>query len=200
MKVAIDKIHGLGIASPSSSSSSSANDNASGSSGGYGANANNNNNDSNNNTADATWTNPSTGEVHPIHINNNVTLSKGIDKVSLFFNILFLVIAAFWIYSIMKAGSGGGVGSFFQSKFTPVENVNISFDDVIGNAEAKEELRDIVDFLKNPTPYRDQEIKVPKGVLLTGPPGTGKVCCLCLFVCFCGNKFVFVIVFVFCIV
>jgi len=77
------------------------------------------------------------------------------------------------------AGSGGGVGGIFgagksRAKFITPEMVNVKFADVAGMDEAKEEIMEFVNFLKNPKMYKDLGAKIPKGALLTGPPGTGK--------------------------
>ena len=73
-------------------------------------------------------------------------------------------------------GGGGRVMSFGKSraKMTGEGQVHVNFDDVAGEDEAKEELSEVVDFLKNPGRYTAIGAKIPKGVLLVGPPGTGK--------------------------
>ncbi len=92
---------------------------------------------------------------------------------------LFLL---FWMF-IMKrvaGGAGGPGGQIFnigKSKATLFDQnskVNITFEDVAGLKEAKEEVMEVVDFLKNPKKYTSLGGKIPKGVLLVGPPGTGK--------------------------
>jgi cell division protease FtsH len=88
-----------------------------------------------------------------------------------------LLIVAFWWY-IMRQQSGGGnkVMSFGKSRARiadPSKN-KITFTDVAGSDEEKEELKEIVDFLKNPKQYLELGARIPKGVLLVGPPGTGK--------------------------
>lgn len=86
----------------------------------------------------------------------------------------------FWYMSRQMNGAGGGMKafSFGQSKARVTDpndkNKKITFADVAGNEEAKQELTDVVDFLKNPKKYFDVGAKMPKGVLLTGEPGTGK--------------------------
>jgi ATP-dependent Zn protease len=63
---------------------------------------------------------------------------------------------------------------FSSKKYQPIETTTVTFDDVKGNDEAKEELRDLVSYLREPWKFKELGVKVPKGVLLVGPPGTGK--------------------------
>ncbi len=94
---------------------------------------------------------------------------------------VFLIIAL-WLFFMkrMATGSGGPGSQIFnigKSKATLFDNntkVNITFKDVAGLNEAKEEVMEVVDFLKNPKKYTALGGKIPKGVLLVGPPGTGK--------------------------
>jgi cell division protease FtsH len=93
-----------------------------------------------------------------------------------------LLFIGLWIFILrrMGGGAGGPGGQIFnigKSKATLFDNttkVNITFSDVAGLDEAKEEVMEIVDFLKNPKKYTSLGGKIPKGVLLVGPPGTGK--------------------------
>ena len=95
-----------------------------------------------------------------------------------------LIFIAIWILLMRKmgggAGSGGGPGGIFnigKSKATLFDKgtrVNITFADVAGLDEAKVEVMEIVDFLRNPKKYTNLGGKIPKGALLVGPPGTGK--------------------------
>lgn len=94
-----------------------------------------------------------------------------------------LVFAGIWILMMRKMGGpggGGGPGGIFnigKSKaqlFEKGTKVNITFSDVAGLDEAKQEVMEIVDFLKNPKKYTALGGKIPKGALLVGPPGTGK--------------------------
>ena len=89
--------------------------------------------------------------------------------------VLFILIF-FWFISGQMKGSGMKAFSFGQSKarITDPEKQKISFDDVAGNKEAKQELLEVVDFLKNPKKFLDIGAEIPKGVLLMGDPGTGK--------------------------
>ncbi|RPD99540.1 ATP-dependent metallopeptidase FtsH/Yme1/Tma family protein [Aureibaculum marinum] len=96
----------------------------------------------------------------------------------------FLIIIAIWIFIMRRmsgAGSGGGPGgqifNIGKSKaklFDQDQKVQTSFKDVAGLEGAKEEVQEIVDFLKNPDKYTKLGGKIPKGALLVGPPGTGK--------------------------
>ena len=93
--------------------------------------------------------------------------------------ILFFV--AIWMFFIRRMGGGGGMGSGIfnvgKSKAKMYEKggeLGITFKDVAGQAGAKQEIQEIVEFLKNPQKYTDLGGKIPKGALLVGPPGTGK--------------------------
>lgn len=92
-----------------------------------------------------------------------------------------LIMVVLWIFMMRRmSGGSGGPGQIFnigKSKavlFDKDTNVNITFDDVAGLDGAKIEIKEIVDFLKNPKKYTDLGAKIPKGALLVGPPGTGK--------------------------
>jgi len=92
-----------------------------------------------------------------------------------------VLIVVVWIIIMRRMGGGGaGGGQIFnigKSKATLFDkdsNVNINFNDVAGLEGAKMEIKEIVDFLKNPTKYTALGAKIPKGALLVGPPGTGK--------------------------
>ncbi len=88
------------------------------------------------------------------------------------FGIMFLI----WRFAMKKMGPGMGVMSFSKSKaklFAENETM-VTFADVAGIDEAKEELQEVVEFLKNPAKFQKLGGRIPKGVLLVGPPGTGK--------------------------
>ncbi len=93
--------------------------------------------------------------------------------------VLFMAFLFWFLFMQSKGGSGGMKAmSFGQSKARITkpddESKKVTFKDVAGNEEAKQELVEVVDFLKNPQKYLDIGAKIPKGVLLTGNPGTGK--------------------------
>lgn len=98
------------------------------------------------------------------------------------FVIPFLIILAIWMFLMRRVGGGGAgpgaqifnIGKSKATLFEKDESTNITFKDVAGLDEAKEEVMEIVDFLKNPKKYTSLGGKIPKGVLLVGPPGTGK--------------------------
>ena len=109
-----------------------------------------------------------------------------VQQPSLFFPILqivlivgmFIFIMVFFMQQMQGGGGGGGRGvmSFGKSKakMTVDDKGSTTFKDVAGLDEEKEEVAELVDFLKNPRKYTEIGAKIPKGILLVGPPGTGK--------------------------
>ncbi|KAA6347045.1 ATP-dependent zinc metalloprotease FtsH [termite gut metagenome] len=101
---------------------------------------------------------------------------------SLLLNILpFVFIIGLWLFLMRRMGGGGGgggnvfnVGKSKAQLFEKGTSVKVTFQDVAGLAEAKQEIEEIVEFLKEPQKYTDLGGKIPKGALLVGPPGTGK--------------------------
>ena len=96
--------------------------------------------------------------------------------------LLPVLLVAFWLFMMkrMSGGGAGGAGCIFSvgksraQIFDKDTNVKLNFNDVAGLEEAKTEVMEIVDFLKNPKKYTNLGGKIPKGALLIGPPGTGK--------------------------
>ena len=110
--------------------------------------------------------------------------SKGNDMFGLIlYNVLPIVfIIAMWVFIMRRMGGGGmggasGIFNVGKSRAKMYEKgtaTNVTFKDVAGQAGAKQEVQEIVDFLKNPQKYTELGGKIPKGALLVGPPGTGK--------------------------
>ncbi len=91
--------------------------------------------------------------------------------------LIFLVFWFFIMRQMRSPGAGGGVLSFGRSRaavYTKENRTNITFDDVAGADEAKEEVKEIIEFLKHPGKFAKLGGIIPRGVLLVGPPGTGK--------------------------
>ncbi|MDP1667490.1 ATP-dependent zinc metalloprotease FtsH [Phaeovulum sp.] len=116
-------------------------------------------------------------------IANGIEVKVEAQKQSGFMSILgvwlpFLVLIGIWIFFMnrMQGGGKGGAMGFGKSKakLLTEKNGRVTFDDVAGIDEAKEELEEIVEFLRNPQKFSRLGGKIPKGALLVGPPGTGK--------------------------
>lgn len=94
--------------------------------------------------------------------------------------IAIAILAGLWFFLMRRVGAGGAGGQIFNigksraSLYDKENKVNVTFDDVAGLEEAKEEVQEVVEFLKNPAKYTRLGGHIPKGVLLVGPPGTGK--------------------------
>ena len=109
------------------------------------------------------------------------------ESNSLLLNLLYSLLPVFllvglWFYFMRRVGNGGGgsssgifgVGKSKARLFEKGNGTHVTFKDVAGQEGAKQEVQEIVDFLKNPRKYTELGGKIPKGVLLVGPPGTGK--------------------------
>ena len=117
------------------------------------------------------------------HFNGEISYEKKSDMFgALFWNIApIFFIVAIWMFIMRRMGGGGGginpfsVGKSKAQVYEKGDNTNrITFKDVAGQEGAKQEIQEIVDFLKQPQKYTDLGGKIPKGALLVGPPGTGK--------------------------
>ncbi|WVD64950.1 ATP-dependent zinc metalloprotease FtsH [Utexia brackfieldae] len=105
------------------------------------------------------------------------------DKPGLFSTILIswfpiLLLIGFWLF-IMRQMQGGGKGGPMavgksKAKMLTPDQIKVSFADVAGNDEAKQEVVEVVDFLRDPSKYQKLGGRIPKGILMVGPPGTGK--------------------------
>ncbi len=95
----------------------------------------------------------------------------------LLWGLIFVLIYFFFFRQLRGAGSGGGIlGNFGRSRHrvTTKEHTNVTFDDVAGIQEAKDEVRELIEFLKNPRRFQRLGARIPRGVLLVGEPGCGK--------------------------
>jgi cell division protease FtsH len=91
--------------------------------------------------------------------------------------VIIFVVFLFFMRQMRNQGGAGGVMSFGRSRaqlYTKENHTNTTFDDVAGAQEAKDEVREVVEFLKNPTRFTKIGGRIPRGVLLVGPPGCGK--------------------------
>lgn len=90
--------------------------------------------------------------------------------------IIIVIVAILWSVMMKNAGGGAGAMNFgkIRTKAASPDTKKVTFADVAGVEEEKEELTEIVEFLKNPKKYTELGARIPKGVLLVGPPGTGK--------------------------
>jgi cell division protease FtsH len=112
-------------------------------------------------------------ELENVYYEPNVAITFG-DILTLIMILGTFALGYFFIKNMQK--SGGQIFDFGQSKARLLmgKKSGVSFEDVAGIEEVKEEVREIVDFLKNPKKYSSAGARIPKGVLLTGAPGTGK--------------------------
>jgi len=118
---------------------------------------------------------------NPVYI-KNVSRSRWMSELLLSWLLPLMLLVVFWIVIMRGMGNGmGNSGSIFNIGKSKAQlydknsgTVNVTFKDVAGLEEAKVEIMEVVDFLKNPGKYTKLGGKIPKGVLLVGPPGTGK--------------------------
>lgn len=121
--------------------------------------------------------------VNKLEDSKAVIKAKAPEKPNMFLAFLLnwlpmLLIFGFFIYMMMKAGGGSKGGPFSvgksKAKLLGEDEIKVTLEDVAGVDEAKEEVAEIVDFLREPKKYEKIGGKIPKGVLMVGPPGTGK--------------------------
>jgi len=126
---------------------------------------------------------PEDAEITNLLIDNNIPVRAEKQQQSGFQSFLitllpFLLLIGVWVYFMnrMQGGGKGGAMGFGKSKAKMLteKHGRVTFDDVAGIDEAKEELEEIVEFLRNPQKFSRLGGKIPKGALLVGPPGTGK--------------------------
>ena len=126
---------------------------------------------------------PSDAEITNLLIGANVPFEARSQETSVFQSFIvsllpFVLLIGVWIYFMnrMQGGGKGGAMGFGKSKakLLTEKSGRVTFDDVAGIDEAKEELEEIVEFLRNPQKFSRLGGKIPKGALLVGPPGTGK--------------------------
>jgi len=126
---------------------------------------------------------PEDAEITELLIENDIPVKAEQQQQSGFQAFLmtllpFLLLIGVWVYFMnrMQGGGKGGAMGFGKSKAKMLteKHGRVTFDDVAGIDEAKEELEEIVEFLRNPQKFSRLGGKIPKGALLEGPPGTGK--------------------------
>jgi ATP-dependent metalloprotease FtsH len=117
---------------------------------------------------------------HPVEYGLKEEVNYLFTIINFLAPILILVLIWMFVMRRMGGGGGGGGGQIFNigksraQVYEKGKSTNVTFQDVAGLTGAKEEIQEIVEFLKNPKRYTDLGAKIPKGALLVGPPGTGK--------------------------
>jgi cell division protease FtsH len=114
---------------------------------------------------------------HKVKVDFKNSSSSGMVLQMVAFYAPFILIIAFWIFMIRQMQSGGNKALSFgksRAKLLSNQQKRVTFKDVAGVEEAKEELQEIIEFLKEPQKFQKLGGRIPKGVLMMGPPGTGK--------------------------
>lgn len=111
---------------------------------------------------------------------NGAINGKAVEQPNMFVSFLFqfgpillIILVSFFMYRSQMKGSGGGMFNPGKNQAEKIKS-NKRFSDIAGNVEVKEEVFELVDYLKNPKKYSSAGARIPKGILLGGPPGTGK--------------------------
>jgi len=111
-------------------------------------------------------------------VNTNIKDSSSSNWVTMLLNFSpFIVLGVFWIFMMRQMQSGGNKALSFgksRARLHSTQQKKVTFKDVAGVEEAKEELQEIIEFLREPQKFQKLGGRIPKGVLLIGPPGTGK--------------------------
>ena len=112
-------------------------------------------------------------------VENQIQVKKGVDGVNVWdiiYPILYIAFALFLVWMIYRllSSSSKGAMSFGKSRAKAYTSSKVKFSDIAGTEEEKEELKEIVEFLKAPKKFTDLGARIPKGILLVGYPGTGK--------------------------
>jgi cell division protease FtsH len=116
-------------------------------------------------------------DTHKVKVDFKNSSSSGMVLQMVAFYAPFILIIAFWIFMIRQMQSGGNKALSFgksRAKLLSNQQKRVTFKDVAGVEEAKEELQEIIEFLKEPQKFQKLGGRIPKGVLMMGPPGTGK--------------------------